>query len=132
MGSASGTWTPDRHEVSLFADRALAKSGTRPHHSGGRGADQLQHLLGFHAHLFLWGVPSTPVYVAVPPLFTGVRGRKILGTSPLSASAKFVCCAFSESRPKSGHLADVLRLNQADSLTLGYSAMCRARNGAVC
>jgi len=35
MGSASGAWTPDRHEVSLFADRALAKSGTRPHHSGG-------------------------------------------------------------------------------------------------
>jgi hypothetical protein len=35
MGSASCAWTPDRHEVSLFADRALAKSGTRPHHSGG-------------------------------------------------------------------------------------------------
>jgi hypothetical protein len=83
MGSANCAWTPDRHEVSLFADRALAKSGTRPHHSGGRGADQLQHLLGFHAHLFLWGAPSTPVYVAVPPLFTGVRGRKILGSSLL-------------------------------------------------
>jgi hypothetical protein len=35
MGSASCAWTPDRHEVSLFADRALAKSDTRPHHSGG-------------------------------------------------------------------------------------------------
>jgi hypothetical protein len=40
MGSASCAWTPDRHEVSLFADRALAKSGTRPHHSGGGRTDR--------------------------------------------------------------------------------------------
>ncbi len=31
----------------------------------------------FHAHLFLWGAPSTPVYVAVPPLFIQVPGETV-------------------------------------------------------
>jgi hypothetical protein len=96
MGSASGAWTPDRHEVSLFADRALAKSGTRPHYSGGRGADQLQHLLGFHAHLFLW-VPlrhqctwQCPLYSpeCVEGEFSELRLYRLLQSSCVARSPK--------------------------------------------
>jgi hypothetical protein len=60
----------------------VAQRGAHGIVTSGSGADELEHLFGLHAYLLLlYRAPSTQVYVAASPLFTGVRGRGILRTS---------------------------------------------------